>query len=494
MPLRPLAREPRGAALGHRAARAAPLHAEGHGRPRSLVEASRALGAWAAFIEWLVQKSGWTVEEEPAQRVPVEPRHVCILFKRLREYGGVDVPRPYAQALEARRVPHVLVGGRSFHVREEVMALRTALWAIERPDDELSVYATLQGPLLRLERRAAARLSPPGAGASTRCGRSRPRSTAPAATEVVAALGVLGRAAPQAKPTAGGFDLATSSSRPRGPTPASPSGPADSRRWPTCSSSPRSSRRHEQRATSFRDVVEALEEEAEEGEAPEAPIVEEGTEGVRMMTVHAAKGLEFPVVMLAEPTAAVTRPEPSHWVDPDVRPLGARPRWLHPLAAEGARRRGARARSRGGRAGDVRGSDEGERRCSWCRSLPSDGSTTPGRPFSSPPFGRPKTASRAPAPRPAARSSAQTSSSIGRPFRPRRSLGPGCTWRCRRGTGWFGSIPRGSRSPERLEGAWRSPRRWRTSRRWRPRAAPPTRPGASSTLAPSGRASARPLP
>ena len=33
-----------------------------------------------------------------------------------------------------------------------------------------------------------------------------------------------------------------------------------------------------------------------------SPIVEEGTEGVRMMTVHKAKGLEFPVVILADPT------------------------------------------------------------------------------------------------------------------------------------------------------------------------------------------------
>src|SRR5205085_1257384 len=47
---------------------------------------------------------------------------------------------------------------------------------------------------------------------------------------------------------------------------------------------------------SFRGFVERLREEAE-GEAPEAPIVEESSEGVRVMTVHKAKGLEFPVVV-----------------------------------------------------------------------------------------------------------------------------------------------------------------------------------------------------
>src|SRR5207302_11422809 len=98
---------------------------------------------------FLVNESGWRVEEN-GERVPIVPRHVCILFWRFHGYGGDDVPRPYARALEARQLPHVLVGGRSFHAREEVVALRTALFAIERPDDELSVYATLRGPFFAL--------------------------------------------------------------------------------------------------------------------------------------------------------------------------------------------------------------------------------------------------------------------------------------------------------------------------------------------------------
>jgi ATP-dependent exoDNAse (exonuclease V) beta subunit len=46
-------------------------------------------------------------------------------------------------------------------------------------------------------------------------------------------------------------------------------------------------------ATSFRAFVDHLADQADSGAAADAPVVEEGTEGVRVMTVHKAKGLEF---------------------------------------------------------------------------------------------------------------------------------------------------------------------------------------------------------
>ena len=76
-------------------------------------------------------------------------------------------------------------------------------------------------------------------------------------------------------------------------------------------------RRFEPGASSFRAFVEKLEAVAERGETDEAPIVEEGTEGVRVMTVHKAKGLEFPVVILADPTCSAARDTPSRHVNPD---------------------------------------------------------------------------------------------------------------------------------------------------------------------------------
>ena len=93
------------------------------------------------------KKSGMTIteRERPLEPIPVQARHICLLFKRFQQFRE-DVTRPYVRALEARHLPHVLVGGRSFYSREEVGAIRNALRAIEWPDDELSVYATLRGP------------------------------------------------------------------------------------------------------------------------------------------------------------------------------------------------------------------------------------------------------------------------------------------------------------------------------------------------------------
>src|SRR5258707_7751651 len=101
-----------------------------------------------AFMGWRAKDGGWTVKEE-ARAVPPRRGQIAILPRRFRNFGA-DVTRPYVRALESRRTPHVLVGGRSFHDREEVMSVRTAIAAIEWPDDELRVYATLRGPFFAI--------------------------------------------------------------------------------------------------------------------------------------------------------------------------------------------------------------------------------------------------------------------------------------------------------------------------------------------------------
>ena len=69
---------------------------------------------------------------------------------------------------------------------------------------------------------------------------------------------------------------------------------------------------------SFRGFVDELRLAAENAQAAEAPILEEGSDGVRMMTVHKAKGLEFPVVVLADLTCKLSRADAGRWLDAEA--------------------------------------------------------------------------------------------------------------------------------------------------------------------------------
>ena len=285
--------------------------------------------AVGAFVAWLVNESGWTVEEE-GRTVAIRPRHLVILFRRLRTFT-TDVTRAYVRALEIRRIPHVLVGGRSFHNREEVIALRNALTAIEWPDDELTVFATLRGPFFALgdEALLAFRQYLDSNGAlKTR--RLHPMYAVdraaldPVAVEVADALALLRRLhiGRNHRPIAETITMLLEAVRAHAGVALWPMG---EQALANCQRLIDMARHFEGGASSFRAFVEKLEADAERGEADEAPIVEEGTEGVRVMTVHKAKGLEFPVVILADPTCNATRDTPSRHVEP------ARRLWLEPL-------------------------------------------------------------------------------------------------------------------------------------------------------------------
>jgi ATP-dependent exoDNAse (exonuclease V) beta subunit len=52
----------------------------------------------------------------------------------------------------------------------------------------------------------------------------------------------------------------------------------------------------------------------------------DAVDAVNLMTVHAAKGLEFPIVILCDPTAPLAQERPSRHIDPE------RHVWLEPLA------------------------------------------------------------------------------------------------------------------------------------------------------------------
>jgi ATP-dependent exoDNAse (exonuclease V) beta subunit len=269
--------------------------------------------AVGAYIDWLVERSGWTVTERhaPGRRVPLEARHVCILFRRFVSYGE-DITRAYVEALEARGVKHLLVGGKAFHDRDEIETLRAALMAIEWPDDQLSVFATLRGALFAIGDEELLEYH----GIAGRFHAFRIPESLPAGLEPIRESLTLLRALHADRNRRPVSDtIATLLDRTRAHV-GFVLRPGGEQALANVLHVSELARQYElEGGMSFRGFVEALREAAEGGQAAEAPILEEGSDGVRLMTVHKAKGLEFPVVILGDITARLTPWEASRHVD-----------------------------------------------------------------------------------------------------------------------------------------------------------------------------------
>lgn len=283
--------------------------------------------AMGAYIEWLVKESGWQVRDPRGGgvRVPLEARHICVLFRRLTNFGE-DLSRDYTRALEVRGIPHLLVGSKSFYHREEVETVRVALAAIEWPNDELSVFGTLRGslfavpddlllrfrfevgrlhPFARMPEGLAEDFDPIREALAILKKLSRQRNWRPVADTIHALL--------EATRAHAGFTLRRAGAQ------------ALANVYRICDLA----RTFELTGgLSFRGFVEELSVQAEKAESMEAPVLEEATDGVRLMTVHAAKGLEFPVVILADMTANLAAREADRFVSGGLcatRLLGAAP-------------------------------------------------------------------------------------------------------------------------------------------------------------------------
>jgi ATP-dependent helicase/nuclease subunit A len=269
--------------------------------------------AVGAYVDWLVKSSGWTVTERhaPSRRVPLEARHICILFRRFVSYGE-DITRAYVEALEARGVKHLLVGGKAFHDRDEIETLRAALMAIEWPDDQLSVFATLRGALFAIgDEELLEYHSIGGRFHPFRIPESLPTGLEPI-REALTLLRTL-HAERNRRPVSDTITALLDHTRAHVGFVLRPGGEQALANVLHVSEL---ARQYElEGGISFRGFVEALREAAQGGQAAEAPILEEGSDGVRLMTVHKAKGLEFPVVILADITARLTPWDASRHVD-----------------------------------------------------------------------------------------------------------------------------------------------------------------------------------
>jgi ATP-dependent helicase/nuclease subunit A len=285
--------------------------------------------AVGGFVDWLVHDSGWRVPERRAdgteERVAIQPRHIAVLFRRFTSYTE-DTTRPYIEALEARGIPHLLVGGKAFHNREEVETIRAALAAIEWPDDELSVFATLKGSLFAIDDEQLLEYRdrfggfhpfriPRELGGNS--GHELALSSAP--TSHLHPIADALRLLQELHRNRNFCPVADTMARLLGETRAHVGfmlRPGGEQALANVLHVAELARQYEgEGGISFRGFIDQLHHAAEATSAAEAPIVEEGSDGVRLMTVHKAKGLEFPVVILADLTCRLHRDDPGRYLD-----------------------------------------------------------------------------------------------------------------------------------------------------------------------------------
>jgi ATP-dependent exoDNAse (exonuclease V) beta subunit len=286
--------------------------------------------AVGAFIAWLVDPAhGWRVAERQHDgsdaHVHIQPRHIAVLFRRFVSWGE-DVTRRYTDAMEARGIPHLLVGGKAFHGREEVETIRAALAAIEWPDDELSVFAALKGSLFAiddehlLEFRDRFQVFHPFRVPKVLGGNSgldlaltgEPVAHLMPIADALRTLQTLHRRR-HYRPVADTVTTLLSETRAHVGFMLRPAG---EQALANVLHVAELARQYElSGGISFRRFIDELRA-AARSEGAEAPILEENSDGVRLMTVHKAKGLEFPVVILADLTCRMSRGEASRYLDP----------------------------------------------------------------------------------------------------------------------------------------------------------------------------------
>ena len=251
-----------------------------------------------------VLRDGWDVEDEAGTGSPWRPARlgdIAILIPSRTSLGNLE------DALDAARIPYRAEASSLVYSTREVRDVLSALRAVADPTDELSLVAALRSPLYGCgdDDLAHWRLACNGRFSLLRGLPEGAPADHPVA-EAIAHLAELHRAKRWTSPPAlvdrlvrerGAFETAVAGRRPRDVWRRLRFVTDQARAWADAG------------GTNLRDYLEwARLQGADNARVTETILPETDDDSVRILTVHAAKGLEFPIVVLSGMTTRLTAP------------------------------------------------------------------------------------------------------------------------------------------------------------------------------------------
>jgi len=277
-----------------------------------LVEESRRL---ASHLKETIEAGRLAVDDGGGRTRPARWGDVALLLRRMSHL------HIYERAFENERIPYYVVAGRGFFKQQEVLDVLHLMRVLNDPGDDLHLAGLLRSPFFALSDEALYRLRAGGrplwqalgdAGAAERLAEEDRRGAARAAALLpawAAAKDRLGLAAILEEAVFQSGYAASAVGRFGG-----------ERAYANLRQMVELARRFEQQGLcSLGDYIDFVTDVlASEMRAEQAPVEQPGSDALRIMTVHKAKGLEFPIVVLADLVHAVPRPRDAFFVHPST--------------------------------------------------------------------------------------------------------------------------------------------------------------------------------
>jgi ATP-dependent helicase/nuclease subunit A len=227
------------------------------------------------------------VDEKPR---PVEPNDIAVILRKRTHLSA------FKREFEDLDIPYSVVQGEGFFETTEIRALMNLLKAVEDPTDEVALYGVLRSPMFGIEDDTLAPYADEGDLWESLCASEENSITK--ATGIIRELRQMSGIIEGELPEIEGWKELLDHAVERTGFMTSMGGDERPRQAVANIDRFRHMLDSNDDISSITALIERLEQEAERGERSPEATVPEGDTGVQVLTVHAAKGSEFPVVIV----------------------------------------------------------------------------------------------------------------------------------------------------------------------------------------------------